>query len=84
MQDGSLLTLEDTVAHYASGGKASRFRSERVRCFSVTETETADLVAFLESLTDETFLTNPAFADPGPPLSSAPRQPAQPGARPAK
>jgi cytochrome c peroxidase len=84
MHDGSLLTLEDTVAHYASGGKPSPFRSLPIRGFPLTETETVDLVAFLESLTDETFLTNPAFADPAPPRSYAPGRPAQPGALPAK
>jgi cytochrome c peroxidase len=30
----------------------------------MTEDERADLIAFLESLTDEEFLTDPAFADP--------------------
>ncbi len=30
----------------------------------MTEAEKADVIAFLESLTDEEFLTNPAFADP--------------------
>ena len=34
--------------------------------FEATEEEINDLIAFLESLTDESFLTNPAYADPWP------------------
>jgi cytochrome c peroxidase len=78
MHDGSVPTLEAAIAHYESGGKSSPFRSERVRGFRLSDAETADLIAFLESLTDETFLTNPAFADPAPPRSRAARRPADP------
>jgi len=65
MHDGSVPTLEAAVDHYASGGRRSPFRSDRVRGFRMTSREKSDLVAFLESLTDRGFLTNPAFADPG-------------------
>ena len=34
--------------------------------FTATEAEIADLIAFLESLTDERLLTNPDHADPWP------------------
>jgi cytochrome c peroxidase len=64
MHDGSVPTLEAAIAHYASGGRRNPFRSERVRGFRLSRTDRADLVAFLESLTDRGFLTNPAFADP--------------------
>jgi cytochrome c peroxidase len=67
MHDGSVPTLRAAVAHYASGGKASPFRSARVRKFRLSSSETEDLLAFLESLTDQRFLTNPEFADPNPP-----------------
>ena len=59
MHDGSVATLDAAVDHYATGGKASRFRSDRVRGFRLSTGEKADLVAFLESLTDQRFLTNP-------------------------
>jgi cytochrome c peroxidase len=70
MHDGSVATLDAAVDHYATGGKASRFRSNRVRGFRLSAEEKADVVAFLESLTDQRFLTNPRFAAPaagGPP-----------------
>jgi cytochrome c peroxidase len=64
MHDGSLPTLAAAVGHYASGGKPSPYRSDRVRGFPLNARQTADLVAFLDSLTDQGFLTNPAFAAP--------------------
>ena len=64
MHDGSVPTLDAAVSHYATGGKRSPFRSERVRGFPMSAAEKADLIAFLESLTDQGFLTNPAFAAP--------------------
>jgi len=65
MHDGSVPTLEAAVVHYARGGKPSPFRSDRVRGFLMSADEKTDLVAFLESLTDQAFLANPAFAAPG-------------------
>jgi cytochrome c peroxidase len=64
MHDGSVPTLDAAIAHYATGGKPSPFRSDRVRGFLMLPGEKADLAAFLESLTDRGFLTNPAFAAP--------------------
>lgn len=64
MHDGSIATLADVVAHYAAGGRYPRPKSDKVRGFAITPAETDDLVAFLESLTDHTFLTNPAFSNP--------------------
>ena len=70
MHDGSVRTLEAAIAHYAIGGKPSPFRSDRVRGFLTSPGEKADLVAFLESLTDRGFLSNPAFAAPAAPPSA--------------
>lgn len=76
MHDGSIATLADVVHHYAAGGRLiesgpfagdgrlSPLKSGLVRGFQITEEEVADVVAFLESLTDPGFLTNPAFSDP--------------------
>jgi cytochrome c peroxidase len=64
MHDGSVATLQDAIEHYATGGRASPFKSDRIRGFTISKSEIDDLVAFLQSLTDEEFLTNPAFADP--------------------
>ena len=64
MHDGSIPSLKDVVAHYAAGGRTSRPKSDKVRGFAISPSETDDLVAFLHSLTDERFLTNPAFSNP--------------------
>ena len=61
MHDGSIPTLDAVLDHYATGGHASRFRSRAVKGFRLTADERADLVAFLDSLTDDAFLQNPAF-----------------------
>ena len=76
MHDGSIETLEQVIAHYERGGRLvedgdhagdgrlSPFKSEFVRGFELTDEERADLVAFLESLTDETVLSDERFSDP--------------------
>jgi len=64
MHDGSIPTLDEVVGHYASGGLKSPFKSPRLKGFEISTTETEDLIAFLNSLTDEEFLANPAFARP--------------------
>ena len=73
--DGSAATLEDVIDHYARGGRtitgqnagvgaSNPLKSEFVSGFIVTDEERADLIAFLLSLTDEGFLTDPRFSDP--------------------
>lgn len=76
MHDGSIATLSDVLDFYAAGGRniesgpnagdgrANPFKSSFVRGFALSEQERADLLAFLESLTDHTFLNDPALADP--------------------
>lgn len=74
--DGSIETLREMVEHYAAGGRVidggeyagdgriSPLKSGLVRGFEATDQEIDDVVAFLESFTDESFLTNPAYSDP--------------------
>ena len=64
MHDGRFPTLDQVINHYAEGGIPSPDRSALVKGFMITHEETADLVAFLESLTDDEFLNNPLLADP--------------------
>jgi cytochrome c peroxidase len=64
------------IDHYARGGRKieegpsagdgsmNPHKSEFVSGFIITEAERADLIAFLESLTDEAFLTDPALGPP--------------------
>lgn len=78
MHDGSIETLEAVIEHYARGGRridagphagdgaASPLKSEFVRGFVASAGEKADLIAFLESLTDTELLADPRYADPGP------------------
>ena len=76
MHDGSVATLTDVIANYERGGRLiaegpfagdgrlSPFKSEFVTGFELTDVERADLLAFLESLTDKTVLSEPRFSDP--------------------
>jgi cytochrome c peroxidase len=72
MHDGSTPTLSQVIDDYAAGGRAARTsgkrpaRSVAVRPFSLSASEKQDLIAFLESLTDEGFLIDPRFANPWP------------------
>jgi cytochrome c peroxidase len=64
MHDGSMGTLKDVIQHYARGGRPRPEKSNRVQGFAISPAETDDLIAFLQSLTDQGFLTNPAFSSP--------------------
>ncbi len=76
MHDGSVATLDEVLAIYAAGGRnildgpnagdgrTNPHKSLLVNGFELTDQVRADLLAFLESLRDEEFLTNPAFGDP--------------------
>jgi cytochrome c peroxidase len=76
MHDGSIATLSEVLDHYAAGGRSiksgpnagdgskSPLKDRFVRHFDMTEDDRKDMIAFLESLTDDEFLTNPAFSDP--------------------
>jgi cytochrome c peroxidase len=74
--DGSAETLKDVIAHYEAGGRnieagpnagdgrTNPFKSGFLRGFTLSDQERADLIAFLEALTDEQFLDNPGFQNP--------------------
>lgn len=70
MHDGSIATLSEVLDHYAAGGRgharggSSPYQSEFIRGFTLTPQEREDVLAFLESLTDRDFLTDPRFSDP--------------------
>jgi cytochrome c peroxidase len=51
MHDGSIRTLEDVIALYDRGGIERPSRSELIAPLRLTQTEKADLVAFLDTLT---------------------------------
>ena len=74
--DGSVGSLEAVIDNYARGGRLVQvgphagdgrdnpFKDPRVRGFPITSAERADLVSFLQSLTDSTFVTNTRYANP--------------------
>lgn len=76
MHDGSVATLEEVVRNYARGGrkissgpfagdgKDNPYKSGFISGFSISDEEVADLVNFLKSLSDSSFLTDPRFANP--------------------
>jgi cytochrome c peroxidase len=66
MHDGRFATLDAVLDHYARGGTPRRNRSPLTGGFSITPEEKCDVIAFLESLTDEGFLRDPRFSDPWP------------------
>ena len=57
MHDGSMANLEEVIRHYSSGGKAHQNKSKIIQPFDLTESKLHDLIAFLEALTDSSFLS---------------------------
>jgi cytochrome c peroxidase len=64
MHDGSLATLDDVIAAYVQGGRGHSNTDPTIQPLELSPDEQRDLRAFLEALTDQEFLENPAFADP--------------------
>lgn len=56
MHDGSLETLEDVIAHYEAGGQGHYLQDKSIVAFELTKKERKQLIAFLKSLTDLSFL----------------------------
>lgn len=61
MHDGSFSTLEEVVEHYNSGGKNHPNKSDLIQPLDLSKREKNDLIAFLKSLTDESFVNNSIF-----------------------
>lgn len=64
MHDGSIGTLEAVIEAYATGGRDHPSKSPMVRGFTLTAEQRRDLIAFLNSLTDEALLHDPAHSNP--------------------
>ncbi len=64
MHDGRFQTLEEVIDHYASGGHWSPNRDALMDSISLDAEQKADLVSFLKTLTDTSFINNPAFQSP--------------------
>lgn len=64
MHDGSKATLMEVIEHYNSGGHPAVNSSVNVRPLGLTDRDKSDLLAFLHTLTDSTFIHNPDFQRP--------------------
>lgn len=56
MHDGRFATLEEVIEHYTSGGKYGENVHPNVHTLDLDEQDKADLIAFLNTLTEEAYL----------------------------
>ena len=56
MHDGSKATLAEVITHYRLGGKNHANKNATIIPFELSEKEQQDLLSFLHSLTDSTFI----------------------------
>lgn len=70
MHDGRFNTLEEVIEHYSTG---IRYENSTIHPqlaahggvqMNLSETQKADLVAYLKSMTDSSFLVNPKYSNP--------------------
>ncbi len=61
MHDGSIASLEEVITHYSNGGKNHVNKNPIIKPLNLLPSEKDDLIAFLKSLTDDDFITNPKF-----------------------
>lgn len=61
MHDGSLTSLENVLEHYNTGGVGHFNQSPLVEPLGLNATEKSAIIAFLHTLTDSSFISNPAF-----------------------
>ena len=76
MHDGSAKTLEEVLDHYAAGGRTiasggnagngslNPYKDPLVRGFKLSPRDRADLIAFLDSLTDDEVIHDSRFSNP--------------------
>jgi cytochrome c peroxidase len=64
MHDGRFATLEEVLEQYAAGGHGVENENANIMPFPLSERDRRDLIAFLKTLTDTSFINNPAFSNP--------------------
>lgn len=71
MHDGRFATLREVLDHYSDHIQHSETLSPflmdsngNIRLLRLTSQEKTDIIAFLTTLTDSTFITNPSFSNP--------------------
>ena len=65
MHDGSIQTLAAVIDHYAQGGSLPNLEQDSlITGFEISDLEKQDLINFLLSLSDKSYLSEPRFSDP--------------------
>jgi cytochrome c peroxidase len=65
MHDGSITTLDAAVQHYRTGIHTSPTVDPLVASgITMTDSDKSDIISFLGTLTDSTFVQNKLFAEP--------------------
>lgn len=68
MHDGRFATLNEVISHYNTGGQVSTtidpFMEAAGGGLFLDEVDELAIIAFLKTLTDTSFINNPAFSDP--------------------
>ena len=63
MHDGSITTLKQVIAHYNTGGKNHKNKSNLIKPLGLSDKEAEELEAFLLTLTDKQFINNSQFSN---------------------
>ncbi len=64
MHDGSINSLDSVIRIYSEGGKGNPEAHTAVKSFRLTDNEKRNLLLFLQTLTDTSYLSSPYFHDP--------------------
>lgn len=64
MHDGRLKNLDAVMAFYNSGGGTGANKDSKLKPLNLSDQDVADIIAFLNTLTDQKFTTNSLFTDP--------------------
>ena len=68
MHDGSLPTLDAVLDHYSAGGRGhdNPNKDPLIGGFTLSPQDRTDLIAFLNTLTDDALIHDQRFANPWP------------------
>lgn len=64
MHDGRFETLEEVLDHYSSGGHPAENKNINITHFTMTDQMKQDIINFLHTLTDTTFINKEEFGNP--------------------
>lgn len=64
MHDGRFSTLDEVIEQYNKGGHYSKNESPNIRPLGLNESDKADLIAFLHTLTDTSYLERQDLSNP--------------------